>query len=306
MNQTYFNFMLLLKKIIACPIAICLELLSVFLIPVPIIILGLLRIIVPSKVLKKILTDGIEHSALFWVSINHFIFRYLLFAKITIIGAEHVDAKKNYLVIANHQSWLDILMLEEALYRRSGFSRYFIKKNLLHIPLSGWACRILYYPSMHRITKSQLAKNPERRGQDVETTKRACRKLKGIYFKLNNFPEGTRFTEEKYAKQAGKYQYLLEPKTGGIAHALYILQDHLDGILDLTILFAKKPNVLKFFLGMPCPVTIVVKKLPITPDLIGQYENDQAYRIHIQQFVSSLWQQKEALIKEYGDYRTTG
>lgn len=295
--------MTLLKKIIHCPLAIILELLLVFCLPIPIITFGLLRTISPTKRLQKILTHGVEASALIWVSVNHFIFRYLLATKIKIIGAEQVDPKKNYLIIANHQSWLDILMLEEALHRRTGFSRYFIKKNLLHIPLAGWACRVLYYPSMQRMTKSQLIKNPERRGHDIATTRRACQKLKGIYFKLNNFPEGTRFTKQKQAKQHSPYQYLLKPKTGGIAHALNVLQDHLDGILDLTIVFANPPNVAQFFLGADYAITIVIKKLAITSDLIGDYEQDNAYRIRIQQFVSSLWQEKEQLIPTLGDYR---
>ena len=231
---------MLLKKIICCPIAIFIELFSIFFTPIPIITLGLLRLIAPGKKLKTFLTKGIEASALSWVATNHFIFRYLLSPHIEIIGAEQIDPEKKYLVIANHQSWMDILMLEEALYKRTGFSRYFIKKNLLHTPLAGWACRVLYYPSMHRLTKNQLAKHPERRNKDVNTTKRACHRLKGIHFKLNNFPEGTRFSKEKHAKQHGDFQYLLQPKTGGIAHALNILSEHLDSILDLTILFSQK------------------------------------------------------------------
>jgi len=294
---------ILLKKIICCPIAIILELLLVFCLPVPIIICGLLRMASPTAQLKKIFTNGVEASALFWVSANHFIFRYLLSTKIKIIGAEQVNPKKNYLILANHQSWLDILMLEEALYRRTGFSRYFIKKNLLHIPLAGWACHILYYPSMRRVAKDQLLKNPERKGQDIAITRRACQKLKGIYFKLNNFPEGTRFTKQKHAKQQSPYRSLLKPKTGGIAHALNVLQDHLDGILDLTIVFAQPPNVIRFFLGADYSITVVIKKLPITTDLIGDYEQDNTYRLHIQQFISSLWQEKDQLIATLGDYR---
>ena len=194
-------------------------------------------------------------------------------------------------------------MIEEALAKKTGFSRYFIKKNLIWIPLAGWSCRVLHYPYMYRFNKEYLAKNPHLRQKDILTTQKACRKLKGIHFKLNNFPEGTRFTQEKYKAQQSPYRFLLKPKTAGIAYALEILNDQIDTILDLTITFSKKPCITDLFFGDLGEINIHMEKIPITPDLIGDYSSDAAYKVHIQEFLTKRWQKKDALIAQMNDYR---
>ena len=279
------------------------EVTTIFLIPCPIIFFGALRWMMPNKTIKKWLATAVEQSALLWVTINHWMFGRLLHLDIEVIGAEAVNPKKNYFIIANHQSWLDILMLEEALSRRTGFSRYFIKKNLTLIPLAGWACHMLNYPYMYRFSKEHLAKHPEDRGKDVAITKRACKRLQGIRFKLNNFPEGTRFTMAKHDRQSSPYRYLLKPKTAGIAYALGILHEQFDAFLNMTIVFSHKPHIAKLFFGDLGKITVIIEKIPITPDLIGDYQNDQQYRTHFQTFITDLWTRKEALMSSNKDYQ---
>jgi 1-acyl-sn-glycerol-3-phosphate acyltransferase len=288
-----------IKKILFCTIAIILELFSLFSLPFLVLIFGLLSIIVPYQPLKKWLKQKVESVALLWADLNHFILGYLLGVRIDIIGAENITPGKNYLELANHQSWVDILMLEEALRNRTGFSRYFIKKNLMHVPLAGWACHLLHYPYMYRFTKEHLAKHPEDKGKDVAITKRACQKLRGIHFKLNNFPEGTRFTPKKHFLQQSPYQHLLKPKCAGIVYALQILNDQLNALIDLTIIYHEKPNVIKLFLGKLTRVTIYVERLPITPDLIGDYENDKEFRVYFQRYINNLWEKKDKLISSF-------
>ena len=283
-----------LLKIFTCPVAIVVELLLVFLLPAIILLIALFRKLFATQRLE----DVMESVARFWARANYYILRYLLFLKVDVIGADAVVPGKNYFVIANHQSWIDILMLEEALLNKSGFSRYFIKKNLMHVPLAGWVCKVLHYPYMYRFAKSHLAKHPEDKGKDVEITKRSCEKLKNIYFKLNNFPEGTRFTQAKHDGQNSPYRHLLKPKSGGIANAFAILHDRFECILDLTIVYAEPPNIVKLFLGQMTKVTIIIEKVPLTMDLVGDYAEDQQFRIHFQKFITNLWEKKDQKISQ--------
>jgi len=286
-----------LRQIFLCPLAIIFELLMVFLTPIPILFLGGLRSLIPCKKTKKILSNAIESCCLSWVFFNHFILRTLLGLQIEIIGAENIPPG-NYFVIANHQSWVDILMLEEALRGKTGFSRYFIKKNLLHIPLAGWVCRVLNYPYMYRFKKEHLAKHPEDKGKDVLITKRACKKLHGLRFKMNNFPEGTRFTKIKHTEQQSPYKHLLKPKSGGIAYALQILHKEFDAIIDMTIIYSSTPNIFNLFLGKMGKVTILMEKLSISPDLIGDYDDDRDFRVHFQSFITYLWEKKDLVLEK--------
>ncbi|MCD6047809.1 MAG: yihG [Gammaproteobacteria bacterium] len=289
----------MLRKLIFCPLAIILELLMVFLLPFPVLILNGLSRIMPSEKLCKACLNASEASARFWATANHFILVQLLGVKVHIKGLGNIMPGKNYFVIANHQSWIDILMLEEALLGHSGFSRYFIKKNLLHVPLAGWTCRALNFPYMYRFTKEHLAKHPEDKGKDVEITKRACQQLRGIYFKLNNFPEGTRLTAEKHKRQQSPFQNLLKPKSGGISYALQILHDQLDSIIDMTIYYHQPaPNIVQLFLGKVQEVTIVLHKLPLSSDLIGDYQNDPNFRAYFHQYMNTLWTRKDQLLTQ--------
>ncbi len=285
-----------LLKLITCPVAIILELFTVFILPFPILLLALVRLVFPCRALDR----AMETTALAWVYVNYFILHYLLFLKIEVIGADQITPGKNYFVLANHQSWVDILMLEDALIGRTGWSRYFIKKNLMHVPLTGWACKSLHFPYMYRFPKSHLAKHPEDKGKDVEITKRSCAELRELYFKLNNFPEGTRFTKTKHNNQKSPYKNLLKPKSGGVANAFNILHDRLECILSLTIIYAEKPNIMKLFFGQMTKVKIIIDKIPLTEDLIGDYANDPQFRIHFQKFISSVWERKDRLLKENG------
>ena len=55
-----------------------------------------------------------------------------------------------YLLVCNHQSWVDILVLQKAFNSRIPFLKFFIKKELLYVPLLGIAWWALDYPFMRR------------------------------------------------------------------------------------------------------------------------------------------------------------
>lgn len=292
--------MKVLPAILRLPITlfcVVLFLVVTLIIPIPILAFAGIRALTPNKKLQKKLTAIVEECAIYWTDFNHILLRKIMPIEWHIIGQEKILPNKDYLVIANHQSWMDIPILEEALYRKSGFSRYFIKKNLLHIPLCGWACRALHYPYMYRYGKEFLAKHPEYKGRDIAITKKACAKLKEIPFKLNSFPEGTRFTAKKHAKQRSPYAHLLHPRAGGLSYALQILHEDFFSIVNLTIVYIGAPkSILGFLFGGVQKVYVYIELLPITPDLIGDYQDDRDYRVHFQAWLNHVWRQKDQLI----------
>ena len=62
-----------------------------------------------------------------------------------------------------------------------------------------------------------VEKYPEKKGKDIEATRKSCERYKDEPITLINFIEGTRFTPEKHAVQRSPYQHLLKPKAGGLA-----------------------------------------------------------------------------------------
>jgi 1-acyl-sn-glycerol-3-phosphate acyltransferase len=130
-----------------------------------------------------------------------------------------LEAKGHYLVLSNHQSWVDILILQKVFNRRIPFMRFFLKQQLIWVPMLGLAWWALDFPFMQRHTKSQLQKRPELAGQDIAATRKACEKFLGKPVSIMIFPEGTRFTPAKHAQQQSPFQHLLKPKSGGMAYA---------------------------------------------------------------------------------------
>lgn len=200
-----------------------------------------------------------------------------------------------YLVLANHQSWVDILVLQKIFNRRIPLLRFFLKRELFWVPVLGLAWWALDFPFMRRHTREQVARRPELAGRDIETTRRACAKFRDMPVAIMNFVEGTRFTPAKHAAQSSPYVHLLKPKSGGVAFVLDAMGDALEAILDVTIVYpAGRPSMADLFAGRIPEVRVEVRERAITRELVGDYQNDAAFRERFQQWMNALWAEKDA------------
>ena len=219
--------------------------------------------------------------------------------KWTITGIEHLSKQRSYLLISNHQDFLDILVLQRVLDRHIPQLRYFMKKQLLWMPIVGQACWILGYPFMQRHRKSYLKKHPEKRNQDLETTRKTCERFRNTPITLINYVEGTRFTVEKRNKQHSPFKNLLKPKAGGIAFVLNAMPNQIDTILNTTITYSTPHNISWIFLqGKMKHITVHVEAISIPQDLRGDYQNDREFRIRFQSWLNQLWAEKDCLIEQ--------
>ncbi len=201
----------------------------------------------------------------------------------------------SYLVIANHRSWVDIVAVQHALNRKIPFLRFFLKNELRYVPLLGIAWKALDFPFMKRYSKDYLAKHPEKRGEDLAETKRACDKLKGKPISILNFLEGTRFTEAKHAKSKSPFRYLLPPKTGGIAFVIEAMGEQFDSILDITVHYPGGAGSLwDLFSGRIQKISVHVDRIAIPQDMLrGNYFGDETFRQNMQAWIHEMWLRKD-------------
>jgi 1-acyl-sn-glycerol-3-phosphate acyltransferase len=213
-------------------------------------------------------------------------------------GLDGLQQGNWYLVNSNHQSWVDILVLQHLLNRRIPLLKFFIKQQLIWVPVMGLAWWALDFPFMRRHSEEFLKKHPEMRGKDQETTRKACEKFALIPTSVMSFLEGTRFTPAKHARQQSPYRYLLKPKAGGMALALDAMGGKFKAILDVTIVYPDgAPTFSHFLCGDLHRVTVRVRSLPIPAHLLGgDYANDPAFREAFSQWVQQLWRDKDAQI----------
>jgi 1-acyl-sn-glycerol-3-phosphate acyltransferase len=214
-------------------------------------------------------------------------------------GIETLERSEWYLVLANHQSWVDILVLQKIFHRRIPFLKFFIKKELFWFPVLGQAWWAMDFPFVKRYTNSYLQKKPHLKGKDIEITRKACKKFKKMPVSIMNFVEGTRFTSEKHFRQQSPYSHLLKPKAGGIAFVLGSMGEQIHRILDVTIVY---PDGVTNFWALLCgkirKIKVRVRPLSVSAEQVGDYTNDEHYRAGLQRWLNNIWAEKNRYIEE--------
>ncbi|BBP79806.1 MULTISPECIES: acyltransferase [Pseudomonas] len=264
----------------------------------PLMVFALLKLVLPGR-FRDYASWAVMWIAETWAEIDKLIFALCIPTRWDIRGAEGLRGDTSYLVVSNHQSWVDIPALIQTLNRHTPFFKFFLKKELIWVPFLGLAWWALDYPFMKRYSKAFLDKHPELKGQDLEITKAACELFKRQPVTVVNYLEGTRFSEAKRQQQASPFTHLLKPKAGGVAFVLAAMGEQLDAILDVTVVYpqARIPGFWDLISGNVPKVIIDFQTHAMDPSLWqGDYENDPAFREHIQNWVNQLWSEKDRRI----------
>jgi len=261
---------------------------------IPIFIVALIKLMLPVKPIqigcRKILTV----IANGWVGINKLIQKRLNGTRWDVHGLENLNPEGWYMVVANHQSWVDIIVLQTIFYRKIPFLKFFLKKELFWFPLLGQAWWALDFPFMKRYSRHFLKRHPHLIGKDLEITKRACDKFRNIPVSVMNFVEGTRFTREKHSRQRSPYTHLLRTRAGGMAFVLSVMGDKFQHIVDVTIAYPQgAANFWDFVCGRVKEIKVNVRTLPIDSEMMGDYLQDPQFKRNFQKWLNGLWREKD-------------
>ena len=267
---------------------------------IPIIVFSFCKAIIPLKFSQTIFSYLLDQMASNWIGVNTLIQKLFNKTQINVTGLEQLTMKEWYLVICNHQSWVDIVILQRIMHRKIPFLKFFLKKELIFVPFLGIAWWALDFPFMKRYSQSFIKKNPHLKGKDVETTRKACDKFKHKPVSIMNFIEGTRFTNEKHDNQNSPFQHLLKPKAGGIGFVLEAMGGNLHKIVNITIHYPEGiPTFSDFLGGQIKQVNVNVEVSNIEAELIGNYVSDRTFKIQFQKWVNQLWLDKDQKLIEF-------
>lgn len=264
----------------------------------PLLLVGVVKALLPFEPVRLASNPLLTGLAESWIGVNNWMWRTFTHTHVDLREDAALRMDGHYLVLANHQSWVDILVLQKVFNRRIPFMRFFLKRQLFWVPLLGLAWWALDFPFMGRYTKKQIARDPSLARRDIDATRRACEKFRAIPVSIMNFVEGTRFTPAKHDAQKAPYQHLLKPKSGGVAFVLDAMGDGLQAILDVTIAYpAGRPSLLDLLADRIPEVRVQVRQRPIPEAMVrGDYQNDRGFRVLFQQWINGLWQDKDAEI----------
>ncbi len=265
---------------------------------IPVYLMIFFKVLLPRGELRDRVSSATAWLAQHWAVTNSIMVQILMRIEWVVHVDMNVSPKGQYLVCSNHQTWNDIFVLMRVFGRRAPFFKFFIKQELIWVPILGLAWWGLDYPFMKRYSKEAIAKNPALKGKDIETTRKACEAFKNQPALVLNFLEGTRFTPAKHDLQKSPYRHLLKPKSGGFAFAISALGERLHSMLDVTIVY---PDGAKgfwdFCAGRMRKVIVDVRQLEVPHEFFeGDYENDPAFRERFQQWIGTLWSEKDQRI----------
>ncbi len=227
-----------------------------------------------------------------WIAMNGAWMALVQRIRWDVTGLEGLRRKGWYLVSSNHQSWVDILVLQKVFHRRVPFLKFFLKRQLLYVPVMGLAWWALDFPFMKR--------RSGRRSEDLAKAPPAGEQIRQIPTNVMKFLDGTRFSRAKHDAQQSPYRHLLKPKVGGLATALSAMGERFDALLDVTIVYPEGvPSFWDLLSGQVKRVVVRVREREIPKDLLdGDYEGDPAFRARMQAFVQAMWAEKDRGIGE--------
>jgi 1-acyl-sn-glycerol-3-phosphate acyltransferase len=267
-----------------------------------VLVVGLLKALTPTRRLRTRLVLFGARVAERWTAGNNTISDLMLPVRWEVSVLPKLRRDGRYFIVSNHQSAVDIIAIFRIFHRRIPFIRFFMKRSLLFVPLVGAGCAALEFPFMRRYTPEYIARHPEKRGLDLVTTRRACRRYRHIPVAVMNFLEGTRFSRTKHQEQASPHRHLLRPRVGGIAHALAVMGDQLNDFLDVTIAYdCEEPTLWKYLRGELTEVRITVREIDVPREFRTDAITEPGpVRDRFREWVNDLWRDKDELMAEMG------
>ena len=247
----------------------------------------LIKVLVPVPAVRRACTDVLFAIARQWSAFNHVFYRVMYPVSWQIDVQGTLDPSRSYLLIGNHQSIIDILLMFDQFFARTPPLCFFLKRELLWMPVIGAACWAMDFPFMSR--RSQRA--------DLEETRRFCERFRDHPVTVANFAEGTRFSEQKRVSNRSPYRHLLRPKAAGLAFTLDAMGEQFAGIIDVTIAYrpSKHPVLWSFLIGEQTELAIHIEVLPLPAELMGgDYAGDRAFRERFHGWLNGLWRRKDA------------
>ena len=268
-----------------------------------IIVLSGGKFLTPAGAAQDFVRRVLAAIAELWISINNVLLSRYTKTRWDVEIPQDLNRNGCYLVNSNHQSWVDILVLQRCFNRRLPLLRFFLKSQLIRVPFLGLAWWALDFPFMKRASRAQLARQPGLQGKDLESARKACEKFRDIPVAMMNFPEGTRFSIAKRDAGNSPYKKLLLPRIGGVGQVLFALSDQLDALIDVTIVYPRDgqsetaPTFWQLLCGQLPQIIVRAEQREIPAHLLGRnFRKDRKFRRDLESWSSGLWLEKDRLI----------
>ena len=101
----------------------------------PLFIITIFKVLIPLKAWHTFTGQILLIIARSWVSVNNFALALTQKIEWDVQGLEGLEHDGWYMVSCNHQSWVDILILQKFFTYRIPFLKFFLKQELIWVPM---------------------------------------------------------------------------------------------------------------------------------------------------------------------------
>ncbi|TEW54472.1 acyltransferase [Psychromonas sp. RZ22] len=263
-------------------------------------ICAILKFIFPWQSSQLFFSRLANKSMWRWATFNYFMLQK--FNRIEWKINNEAELKKDgwYLMLSNHLSWADIVILCSVFKDKIPMPKFFLKQELLYVPFVGLACWGLDMPFIKRLSKKQLMKNPKKRFSDMDSIRKSCNKFQHIPTTVVNYAEGTRFTNDKKQQTNSPYEHLLQAKTGGFNYALQAMGEQFDKIIDVTIAYPENTQTpfKDLLMGKLTRIDVHIRTLDINDALSPAQENTPKAKARLREYLNNIWFEKDQRLKD--------
>lgn len=290
-----------LKSYFIFPIHFVLQMTNLGIWGILIFCFGIVRFIIPVKFISRALLKLMHFFYFTFSIISVGMIKFFNNVNVEIKVDEKLSKQEWYLIIANHISYLDIILLIRFCAEYTSPPKFFLKKELIWLPFVGIAAWALDMPFMRRYTQNFVEKNPHLKGKDIETTRLSCAKFIDSPTSVINFVEGTRFSPAKAEARKSPFSHLLRPKAGGIAFTLASMGEQFSSLLDITLAYPENSGhpMRDMLSGEMTHIVIDVSVQPLSNEVIGDYFNNADFRESFQVWLNELWVNKNERLKTW-------
>lgn len=272
---------------------------------VPVILLAVVKLLAPSAWIRQR-----AYRMMIWiysaaVKTNDILLFGIVRNRLTLLQPLTLDRGRNYLVLSNHRSWADILLLQSLLNKKTPPIQFIVKRELLFMPIIGLICWAYEYPFVRRGSLKSRKDGRVQGRSDMQNIRAKIDKTSTSGLSIINFVEGTRFNILKSEKYASSFKHLLNPRAGGLFHILKNYAGKLDTVLDFTIVYGCRTPVFWKFLGGRCRhITVDLQRIHIKDllETLGTAAGGELTFGRVSEWLQELWHDKdlkiEAMINE--------
>lgn len=293
-----------LPRFLIGTVSVCLLIINLVALPLILFLFVLIKKIVPSDGLwEKKLEYAIQVTLpRLWTANNNRILALNPRVQWRITGEGTLCEKNWYVVISNHISTIDVLVLQRVFHRRVPHLKFVLKRELLwQLPFAGLACWCMGYPFVRRITKKTAKKKPWLKGQDIRDIEQACQAACWPTAFVC-FLEGTRFNQTASSPRSSRFTHVLPPNISGFCVIQNSLAKKKPYLLNVTLSYEAEyghtVSLLHFIWGRVRTVHVHYQVTPFNEEYVGQFDQDRAFRQKVRQYILKIWKEKDRLIEK--------